>query len=167
MRVSIIFLVAFVFFASCSKTHKCIKTLTCDHHQLIPLFNGFDSTDLDSVMVYTFTAGSTFMDTINKHLFTQPDSVQNYGNTSPAFYENGFGNLQLVSGYDYELIIQHTGQTIKITNMVDTVNTTEVVDCRFPGWCSTQITGIAVTGSTYSFINAVPPILSYIVFVKQ
>jgi len=163
IRVCLLF---FFFCTACNRSKTCYRTFTnCQQQSLAPLFNGYDSGDLDTVVFYTYTADSSFSTLIDQITATMPDSVFNYTYSGPVYFKNGFEELAIVAGYDYKIYIPKTNQTFKFYGIVDS-GRTQIWDCGWNGQCSTTITRINVLGGNFSITSTQIPYVRYIQLSK-
>ena len=152
-RLSISILLFLSFLCSCNKKEpQCYIAVPCSHTTIIPIFTGYDSTELDSIICYTYQDDTTFSTLISQQTFANPDSIQNVSFVySPiAYFKYGFDSLILQAGFDYKIFIPHTNQTFKISHIIDTTNQTEIFDCGRNWTCHTHITNITITGGNDS-----------------
>ena len=170
MQIVALFAVAltFSFFLfSCTRTECDSNVHVLSTTQVAPVFTGYDTSDLDTVIFSTYTADSSFSFLISQQILTHPDSIENSsGIAGPAYYRYSFDSLPLLhSGYAYKFFIPKTNQTFKIYNIVDT-GILSGEKCSHLQFYSYHLTNINITGGNYTMqTSQVTP--SFYIFLEK
>jgi hypothetical protein len=139
--------------ASCGKSKTCYKTLGCPLPVYSIVFNGYDTSEIDSVIYSVYTPDSSFSNLLKQKTLSATDSIYSW-NDSIIFYKYGSDSIMIQRGYDYKIFIPKTNQTFKIYNYIAGADTTEMFDCRYPGDCAATA-NITITGGTAYYTSSI------------
>ncbi len=149
MRTLLIFLFSCLAFSACHRTANCTKTLVCTHKTITPVLGGFDSSQIDTVVLYTFTADSTFNTLLSQRVCTLPHVLSNIPGSTTDTIAFAFDSLELKVGYDYKLYIPHAGASYRFYHIADTGFSVNAPCDNASTTCYTVINKCTVTGNNF------------------
>ena len=146
MQRFILLLSLVVISVACNKKTNCTKTLICAHKSIVPVLGGFDSTQMDSVIVYTYAPDSTFSTILSQQTYTNPILQTNITDTTAAY---GFDSLAFTVGHDYQVYLPQAGKRYRFYHIIDSGSSVKAPCDNAATSCFTVVYNCTVTGNNY------------------
>jgi len=123
------------------------RNLTCAVPDITPIFVGFDSTDIDTIIVRKFAAGTNFQQLEDTAIFTNKPSIAGYstsGDTTTIVLNIPSGPPKyLMPGNDWQVYLPSINVTVSLDNIVSPQRHEKCFgDC----WCINFIDSFAQNG---------------------
>jgi hypothetical protein len=151
--VPFLFIIVSICFSSCCRQIQCTNTGAYGIYSIGMI--GFDSTELDSVIVTKFVIGSGFTYNHGSFELDSSNCSIKYGDTT--YFNIGIDIFQLNPGYDYEIIIPATNTLVKIDNMIQPQ--TSIKSCiggeYHPSSCINEVTSVNINGLPQKFPSTI------------
>ena len=146
MQRAVLLLSLLVVFGACHRSSNCTKKLICAHKSIIPVLGGFDSTKMDTVVVYTYAPDSTFSTVLTEKVYTHPQvlTVSGATNDTTAWY---YDSLSFQVGQDYRVSLPAAGVSYKFYHIIDTGSFVNVPCDNAVTSCFSVIYNCTVTGN--------------------
>jgi hypothetical protein len=101
---------------------SCNRTIPCDKNEIIPVFIGFSSGDLDTVILKKFKKGDNFTQLIDSSIFVKDgiDSNRFYTFSDTTIID--FNTLcctkeNLIPDFDWQLVLPYKKDTVSISDI--------------------------------------------------
>jgi hypothetical protein len=98
----------------------------CDDMDINLAFVGFDSTDINTIILRQYQPNNTFQNPIDTFLITRkngPYMFTTINDTTIIFRNSGDDSAQITNGYDWDVYIPTKNKTIYISNITRTPGT--------------------------------------------
>lgn len=140
-----------ILFTTCQKTPHCTWTIQCDAVGFFPVFINYDSTERDSIILFSYKKDGTFSSPTGQRVFAANDSVLNYDYNygGPLYYK--YVGLGIPHDADYMIYVPRTNDSFKFYNITDS-QSTQVADCNYHRGCTTY-SSVTVSGGNNKVLN--------------
>ena len=125
---------------------SCKRTIPCSENEIIPVFIGFSSGDLDTVILKKFKKGDNFSQLIDSSIFVRDGVDSNrfytFSDTTIIDFNTVGPKENLIPDFDWQMVLPSKKDTISISNIESPQTESSCFKCS----CANPIKSIIQNG---------------------